>query len=62
MQDLLIIAVHGIGAGAIFALVGMSFNVVFNASGSQLLSAGEDSRITRWNVAGAKKELSSGTQ
>ncbi len=33
MQDLLIIAVHGIGAGAIFALVGMSFNVVFNASG-----------------------------
>jgi branched-chain amino acid transport system permease protein len=33
VQDLLIIAVHGIGAGAIFALVGMSFNVVFNASG-----------------------------
>jgi branched-chain amino acid transport system permease protein len=33
MQDLLIIAIHGIGAGAIFALVGMSFNVVFNSSG-----------------------------
>ncbi len=33
MQDLLIIAVHGIGVGAIFALVGMSFNVVFNSSG-----------------------------
>lgn len=33
MDDLLIIVVHGIGVGAIFALVGMSFNVVFNASG-----------------------------
>ncbi len=33
MNDLLIIVVHGIGVGAIFSLVGMSFNVVFNASG-----------------------------
>jgi len=33
MTDLLIILVHGIGAGALFALVAMSFNVVFNASG-----------------------------
>jgi branched-chain amino acid transport system permease protein len=33
MDDLLIIVVHGIGVGSIFALVGMSFNVVFNASG-----------------------------
>ena len=33
MGDLLIIVVHGIGVGSIFALVGMSFNVVFNASG-----------------------------
>jgi branched-chain amino acid transport system permease protein len=33
MSDLLIIVVHGIGVGSIFALVGMSFNVVFNASG-----------------------------
>ena len=33
MDDLLIIAVRGIGAGSIFALVGMSFNVVFNSSG-----------------------------
>ncbi len=43
-------------------VTGFVNSVVFNASGSQLLSAGEDSRITRWNVAGAKKELSSGTQ
>ena len=33
MEDLLIIAVRGIGAGSIFALVGMSFNVVYNSSG-----------------------------
>ena len=33
MGDLLIIVVHGIGIGSIFAMVGMSFNVVFNASG-----------------------------
>jgi branched-chain amino acid transport system permease protein len=33
MDDLLIILVRGIGAGSIFALVGMSFNVVFNSSG-----------------------------
>ena len=33
MDDLLIILVRGIGAGSIFALLGMSFNVVFNASG-----------------------------
>ncbi len=33
MQDLLIVVIHGIGAGAIYALVGMSFNVVFNSSG-----------------------------
>jgi branched-chain amino acid transport system permease protein len=33
MDDLLIIAVRGIGLGSIYALVGLSFNVVFNASG-----------------------------
>ena len=33
MDDLLVILVRGIGAGSLFALVGMSFNVVFNASG-----------------------------
>lgn len=33
MDDLLIIAVRGVGAGSIFALVGMSFNVVYNSSG-----------------------------
>jgi branched-chain amino acid transport system permease protein len=33
MDDLLIILVRGIGAGSIFALVGMSFNIVFNSSG-----------------------------
>ena len=33
MQDLLIVVIHGIGIGAIYALVGMSFNVVFNSSG-----------------------------
>ncbi len=33
MQDTLIVLVHGIGIGAVFALVGMSFNVVFNSSG-----------------------------
>ncbi len=33
MDDLSIIIVHGIGLGSIFALLGMSFNVVFNASG-----------------------------
>lgn len=33
MDELLIIAVRGIGLGSIYALVGMSFNVVFNASG-----------------------------
>ena len=33
MLDLLIVAIHGIGVGAIYALVGMSFNVVFNSSG-----------------------------
>ncbi len=33
MQDLLIVVIHGIGNGAIYALVGMSFNVVFNSSG-----------------------------
>src|SRR3954454_22238103 len=33
MDELLIILVRGIGAGSIFALLGMSFNVVFNASG-----------------------------
>jgi len=33
MGDLLIVVVHGIGIGSIFALVGISFNVVFNASG-----------------------------
>ena len=33
MDDLLIIAVRGIGLGSIYALVGISFNVVFNASG-----------------------------
>jgi branched-chain amino acid transport system permease protein len=31
--DLLIILVRGVGAGSIFALVGMSFNVVYNSSG-----------------------------
>ncbi len=33
MQDTLIVLVHGVGLGAIYALVGMSFNVVFNSSG-----------------------------
>jgi branched-chain amino acid transport system permease protein len=33
MGDLLIILVRGVGAGSIFALVGMSFNVVYNSSG-----------------------------
>ena len=33
MDDLLVILVRGIGAGSIFALVGMSFNIVFNSSG-----------------------------
>lgn len=33
MQDTLIVLVHGIGVGAVFALVGMSFNVVFKSSG-----------------------------
>jgi branched-chain amino acid transport system permease protein len=33
MQDILIVLVHGIGVGAVFALVGMSYNVVFNSSG-----------------------------
>src|SRR4051794_2450375 len=33
MDELLIMLVRGIGAGSIFALLGMSFNVVFNASG-----------------------------
>jgi branched-chain amino acid transport system permease protein len=33
MDDLLIIVVRGVGAGSIFALVGMSFNIVFNSSG-----------------------------
>ena len=33
MEDLLIILVRGVGAGSIFALVGMSFNIVFNSSG-----------------------------
>ena len=33
MEDLVIILVRGVGAGSIFALLGMSFNVVFNASG-----------------------------
>jgi branched-chain amino acid transport system permease protein len=33
MDELLIIVVRGIGAGSIFALVGMSFNIVFNSSG-----------------------------
>src|SRR5882762_4645795 len=33
MDDLLIILVRGIGAGSVFALVGMSFNIVFNSSG-----------------------------
>jgi branched-chain amino acid transport system permease protein len=33
MNDLLIIIVRGVGVGSIFALVGMSFNVVFNSSG-----------------------------
>ncbi len=33
MDDLLVILVRGIGAGSVFALLGMSFNVVFNASG-----------------------------
>jgi branched-chain amino acid transport system permease protein len=31
--DLSIIVVHGVGVGSIFALVAMSFNVVFNSSG-----------------------------
>jgi branched-chain amino acid transport system permease protein len=33
MDDLLVILVRGIGAGSLFALIGMSFNIVFNASG-----------------------------
>jgi branched-subunit amino acid ABC-type transport system permease component len=33
VDDLLIILVHGIGAGSVFVLVGTSFNVVFNATG-----------------------------
>ncbi len=33
MQDALIVLVHGAGIGAVFALIGMSFNVVFNSSG-----------------------------
>jgi branched-chain amino acid transport system permease protein len=33
MNDLLVILVRGIGAGSLFALVGMSFNIVFNSSG-----------------------------
>jgi len=33
VDELLIILIRGVGAGSIFALLGMSFNVVFNASG-----------------------------
>lgn len=33
MQDTLIVLVHGVGVGAVYALVAMSFNVVFRSSG-----------------------------